>query len=520
MLYIAYQCKTVDVLDTLLIATSLVVLISLSFSSKSYFETFTESSFNKIQIQEDVTDLNKSCVLYTTGFTDKSYNPTNTDLTLWKSAINAEHNLKFNNPPLFSNENGFYLGNNTITGPDCNKLGIDFMSVYTILIVCKHGNLPDSNANDIELLKLYATSENSPNGLTLSIKANTLTNVNNVQVGSLQLAYADQPASPCLVHNSSDSLINFDRDVLTFYFLVKENTTFKIKTITEANPSIVKVFEYQPNNSNVTFANNNMRINRLANWNANIYTFAVFNQGLTDDDITQTYNHIMVEYMKYRDPSFKNVIMTYNNTVDTIQNITKCPFNSTVCNNCQMVHKWYDINNVMSSSQQCKTSINDFCTSNKNNPWCQCWDPSNANPQACKLFKGIFGTNSSYLDHLTEAELAEIKKKYGLLDNAACEIVVNNNKNNWKNTTDVDEPKPKDVEVQLPFPSHQTSQKKPVLDYYQKNIMPVNQKSSEAEKYDLSGMKITNDFATKPPVPTNGSNPYFEKFLKVLMPSS
>jgi hypothetical protein len=194
-----------------------------------------------------------------------------------------------------------------------------------------------------------------------------------------------------------------------------------------------------------------------------------------------------------------------------------------VCNNCQMVYKWYDINNVMASSQQCRTSINDFCTTNKNNAWCQCWDPSNTNPQACKLFKSIFGGNSAYLDNLSEDELAEIKKKYGLLDNVACEVVVNNNKNNWQSTTVVNEPNPKDVDVQLPFPDAslaQSANKKPVLDYYQKNIMPLNQQNSEAAKYDLSGMKITNDFSTKPPVPTNGSNPYFEKFLKVLMPSS
>ena len=550
-LYIVFHFRKIELLDIILIITALVAMFFYSNSSESHIETFYSSSpvallpSDKIQIDEDVSDINPSCVMYNTAFNPVSYSIASNPL-LWNSLIHqtgqTNHQaMTFSVAPLFSQPNGFYLGNNTIIGPNANQLGIDFLSVYTILLVCKHGNLPNSNQSDIELLKLYATSDTSPNGLTLSIAANSISNVNNVQVGGLQLLYADQPAQQCVV-KPEDALINFDVDVLTFYFLVKENTTFKIKVLTELNPSISKVFEYQPNNTNVVFANSGIRINRLGNWNAKIFNFAIFNQGLSDDDITQTYNHIMVEYMKYKDPNFVNIVQTYNNMVDTVGNITKCPFNNTVCNNCQGVHRWYNTNDIMQSSPQCLTSINDYCTTNKNNAWCMCWDTNNTNynTQHCRLFRGIYGGANSLLDNLSTEELAEIKNKYGLVDNQSCQIVANAQAS-WKSTKDIQEPSSDDVQVQLPIVDDQIpppKTKKTIVDYYQKNMLPLNQPgyslggtnvAPSTANFDLSGMKVFNDYQDQQ-IPKNSlisssssnntNNNYFDKFLKVMMPSS
>ena len=525
LLFLAFFYKYIDPLDIILIVIALVILY-ITFDLPRFTETFdqtvplTKTSFDTIQLEEDITDLDSSIVVYNSSFNSKGYNESISP-AIWNS-LTSSHVFQFSTTPVFSPENGFYLGNNTIIGPECSQLGIDFMSVYTLLLVCKHGNLPNNNPSDIELFKLYATSEESPNGLRFYIAANSIDNSNNVQVGNLQLTYGDQPPQPCRVFNSSDSLINFDRDILTFYFIIKENTSFKIKVFTEMSSSYTKIFDFQPNNTKITLANNNLAINRLENWNANIYTFAVFKSALTDDELGQTYQHILYEYMKYKDPNFSGTIKTYNNAVSTINSITACPFNNaTVCNNCSMVHRWYNTNDFINSTPNCKSSINDFCNANKNNQWCQCWDPINSSSTQCKLFKSIFDGNT-YLNNLSPDELAEIKKKYGLLDNVSCQSV-SNQQQQWQTPSSVNEPNQQDVEVTLPFQDPSivapASSKKHIIDYYQKNIMPQNPSKSDSQ-FDLSGMKIAKDYASQPPQNTNNtSSPYFDKFLKVLMPS-
>ena len=537
LIYIAFFHKSIEIIDILLIITSLFILSCVFFKNnniESFQDTIqTYTASNKIQIEEEFGDLNNACVLYTTVFNSNSYAANSTSPQIWNCIINPQtFSLNFSSLPLFSQLDGLFLGNNTLKGPEANQLGINFLSVYTLLIVCKHGDLPDNNANDIELLKLYATSDTSPNALTLKIAANSINTVNNVQVGNLQLVYADQPPQSCLVNNT-DTSINFDKNVLTFYFIVKESTSFKIKILTEVNSSIVKIFDYQPNNTKINFANNSIRINRLANWNAHMYSFAVFNQNLADDDITQTYNHIMNEYMKFKDPNFPNIISTYNNAVDTLTNITQCPFNSVVCNNCQTVQRWYNVNDVVNSSQQCRMSIDTYCKANKNNSWCSCWDANsvNYNLPNCKLFRSIYSGTESLLDTLTDAELLAIKNKYGLVESNKCDIQLN--QGTLQPTRDVAEPSDDEIEVKIPLEDlNPNLNKRPVLDYYQKNIMPLNQPEFTPSVggstivdpgFDMSGMKMFNAQSqqSQPTIGSGGiaSSPYFDKFLKVLMPS-
>jgi len=97
------------------------------------------------------------------------------------------------------------------------------------------------------------------------------------------------------------------------------------------------------------------------------------------------------------------------------------------------------------------------------------------------------------------------------------------NNQEWKSTSTVNEPSSKDVEVVLPFqdPAFTGQSKKPIIDYYQKNILPQNPMSKNTDsQFDLSGMKINKNYEHQPPPSTNNtSSPYFDKFLKVLMPS-
>jgi len=577
-LYIAVYFKQMSNLDIIMISISILVLsfnigqnmLKRNQISEQFIEHNKASSnqnyilpTEKITIEEEVDDITKSCILYVTPFNSKSYSASTKTPKVWTSIINNNNAaasspspkyLKFDTPPIFKPPSGFYLGNNKVTGPNGNELGIDFLSVYSIVLVCKHGNLSPSDLSNskenIELLKMYAVSEKHSNGLSLFIPTKSIQNKNNVQVGALYLSYADNDPSPCLVKKEHE-LINFDKDILTFYFIIKEKDVFRIQMMTETNPVINTIFSFHPKNDDVQFSNNPIIINRLSNWNANIYNLSIYNQPLSDDEVTKTYNHIMNEYMKQIDANLKSVVKTYNNTIDTVSHITKCPFNKNTCNQCSSVNKWYSTNNIINSSQQCRTAINDFCKVNTKNSWCKCWDPNFAsfNSQQCQLYRAVYGGKKSILDNLTDQEIEELKKKYGFVTSQDCEASLAKRQQQqkeevWNKIKDVHEPSREQVHVKAPIsPKHKKCKKKTVVPIMKKlkEIVPSHHKhekhshrshhnnnsSSDEEEEDIIHKEKDMMKALKHYTENNNNNgatlptkdlSYFDKFLKIVIP--
>ena len=69
------------------------------------------------------------------------------------------------------------------------------------------------------------------------IEKGSIHNDNNTQVGSLILQYADHNQYECLV-DKEHSYINLDKDVLTFYFIVKDTDNVKVLMMTEGSTNI------------------------------------------------------------------------------------------------------------------------------------------------------------------------------------------------------------------------------------------------------------------------------------------
>lgn len=555
--YIGLNYKIIKPVDITFIIVSVVVLVYVYLSKRSSFiEHFADSTSSKIQIEEDVADINKTCVVYNTSFNSGSYTVNNG--TKWNSIINPKGNkqLTFDLTPIYAPQNGFFLGNNRIVGPYSNSLGIEFLSTYTIMIACKHSNLvtnASSNGNEeIELIKLYANSPNN-NGVVLYIQANSLSSENNVQVGSLMLQYIDESPIPCLI-DKNHNYINFDRDVLTFYFIIKDTDNFRIQMMTETGSTISQILKFNVNNQDVTFANKEVVINRLKNWNGNLFNVAMFNSALSDDDVTKTYNHVMNEYMKRVDPNFTSVISTYNNTIDMVEELTKCPFGSTVCKNCQSVNRWYDINDVVNSAEPCKKSINEFCKSNPKHQWCKCWDSSSSlyNSVNCQLFRSIFTGKESLLQTLSDADLAVIMSKYNLLSSEDCKKNTESAvQQTWQQTKKIAEPTADRVKVII----HDGEDEKPkdskgnIINYYSESDPSLDPKvlaKQQSQKdFSVNSLMHADINANFDPTQTiafkeyqniknvleqqqasgNVVNPapkqqqsYFDKFLRVVMP--
>jgi hypothetical protein len=562
LVYLGLNYKVIKPVDIILIIIAVIVLVYISFfKGGNLSEHFSASATanTKIQIEEDTSDVNKTCVLYNTTFNSGSYIPDNG--TVWNSVINPSGSVKkltFDLNPIYAPENGFYLGNNRIVGPYSNDLGIDFLSTYTIMIACKHGNLVtnvNSSGNDeIELMKLYANSPNN-NGIALYIQANSLSSENNVQVGSLMLQYTDSEPVPCLI-DQNHKYINFDRDVLTFYFIIKDTDNFRIQMMTDTSSTISQILKFNISNQDINLSNREFILNRLKNWNANIYNIALFSSALSDDDVTKTYNHILNEYMKRIDPNFTSVIGTYNNTVDMVEELTKCPFGDSVCKNCQSVNKWYDVNDVVNSNEQCKKSINEFCTSNPKHHWCKCWDSSLGmyNSVNCQLFRSIFAGKESLLETLSDADLGLIMSQYNLITNEDCKKNTDSAvQQTWKQTKNIGETMPDRVKIVLPHDEDQPIKDSNgnIINYYAEGDPSLNPKliaKQDAQKnFSVNNMMYADVNTNFDPTQTiafkeyqniknvleqqqaSGKvvNPppqqpesYFDKFLRVVMPGS
>jgi len=414
----------------------LVILNSLLIPKKQYIEKFSTNDISTIDIpnilakytridsEEDISDIQTRLCIYLTVFNKKSFNDMG---KVWYNIANIKQdgtcpdtdNSKFNFDlvPAFNRVSGFYLGNNRIIGPLSNALDIQFHNTYSIALVCKHGNLLVDNKNqEIELLKLYANSPNN-NGLSIFIEKGSIHNDNNTQVGALLLQYADHTPYECLV-DKDHNFINLDKDVLTFYFIIKDTDNVRVLMMTEGSTTIYLLLKFTITNTDVTFSNKELLINRLLNWNSTIFNLAIYDKALSDESVSNFYSHIMNEYLKNLDPNFNTMLTQYNDSISLIQSLLKCPYNKTVASQCSSVKSWCDVNQIMNAPLQCRKSINDYCANNTANPLCKCWDTSSSlyNTDNCRIYRSIFsGEKTASFEGLTAEDLEYIKNKYGLI---------------------------------------------------------------------------------------------------------
>lgn len=391
---------------------------------------------NRIDIEENIDDISSGLVLYTTAFNNRSYGgngkswiniakkktqtatttppPAPTDSTTCKTEAKS---LDFDMSPVFSRKTGFFLGSNRLVGPFSNSTNIQFHNTYTIVLVVKHGNLIiNDNDKEIELLKMYANSPNN-NGLSMYIRAGSLQDINNVQMGSLMFQYADMQPMMCL-KAQQDTLMNLDKDELMFYFIIKDIDHVKVVYMSEKTNDVKTLRTIDISHNDINFSNKEMVINRMVNWNANLFNVAFYNFALSDQDVPAFYNHVMDEYMKSNDPSFSKVLSKYNTTLDYLTNLLKCPYDTATCNACSTITNWLDPNQLMMASAECKAAVNSSCSTNSKEMMCKCWDRAAAiyNTESCRMYRSIFDKDDGgFLKFLTVADLEFIKKKYKLI---------------------------------------------------------------------------------------------------------
>jgi hypothetical protein len=234
--------------------------------------------------------------------------------------------------------------------------------------------------------------------------------------------------------------------------------------------------------------------------------------------------------MKRIDQNFTSVIEKYNENVDVMEELTKCPFNDNVCKKCQSVDKWYDVNDIVNSSDICKKSINDFCTINQKHYWCKCWDSSGPlyNSANYQLFRSIFNGKETIFDSLSDIDLASIKAKYNLITTQDCTNLTKAQELTWRDINKINEPQKDKITIKLhdkDIISNRKKTGKNIINYYSEtdpSLDPQIESTSSIQNdyniYQDIEKKIdpTQTIAFKE---TNSEDSYFNKFLKIIMPN-
>lgn len=434
IVYILANQQNIKKLDLALLVVSVVALMWKYFTYKHVLENGTVENFaeekastlNKllkelkpIIAEEDISEIMEDMVMYFTSFNKLSFTQ---DTKTWRNMIETKTNsdgelecssvMNFDLMPSFGRPHGFALGPNRLVGPLSNTLKINYRNPYTVMLVFKHGNLKNdaTEGKKIELVKLWANSPNN-NGLSLYIEPGSLQVTNNTQFGKLMFQYADYAPVHCRI-NAKDELIAIENNVLCFVFVVKYEDKVRLLYMTEKDSTINVLAEFNISNTDVTFSNKELVINRFKNWPAHAYNFAIYNKAISDARVSGVYSHIKALYSRYTDPSLPGLVDQYNSTVDTLQKMLQCPFDKNTCDACKDVTQWTDLTELVNAPLTCRKAISKYCKKNPTKPFCQCWDKKNTlyGTNACRMLRTMFETNDATC--FKGDEIEKMKSRY------------------------------------------------------------------------------------------------------------
>jgi hypothetical protein len=417
-IYYTYSNNDIDVLFVVLLIISLTVLIStiLDKMKGRSFESFVNNIPipTELSVHENLDNIKDGLVSYWSTFNETSYNGSNKIIN-----DNIDPNKKYicSISPTFDAKQGFFLGTNVINGPMCNELNIAFKDTYSIIITCRHGKLKNET-NDIEIIKLFANSPNN-NGLSLFIRKDSIAEYNDIQQGDLVLQFADRE-DVVLRKNASDTAINLDKNDIITYFIIKNMDHVKIVSMNDSEGTIRQLCRIEITPSDITLANKELVINRNGNWNANLLSFGIYNKALTDEQISSYFAHQMKNYNISNIEDYNLLIHNYNSIIQTVKDVVKCPFDANICANCIDVKDWTNPTDIVLSSDNCKSAINNFCIQNQTHSFCKCW---RSNTQACTNFTSIFKkSNQSIIDNFEKNDISYLKEKWKLTNKDDCAL--------------------------------------------------------------------------------------------------
>lgn len=437
LVYLFCHRKVIVRKEQALFAIGLAMLVGTYFHKKrqASLETYVDMELgqNPLSTVEDLIWIRNltTTTVYLTLFSPESWKRETDTSRQWYNVANpstsdcnnkalAEY-FTFENRPVYSLSDGVTFGTNRLYGPNSNDLGISLQSTFTIFMCLKHGEFSAETKREVELLKLYANSENN-NGLALYIRAGSIEIANNVQKAELMFRFTDdEQAIPCKLNDRDDGFV-FDRLNPSFFFIIKELDKIRVVYMVGGSSVIRTICTVNIKETSATFSNKELVINRFQNYKGSMYSFGIRRDAIPDNEIANIYNHIYNEYLKSTSDDYVSLVKSYNEMLENLRNFNKCPFNKEACEKCTTVTKWTDSSQIISAPQDCKTAIHAYCKANPKHALCKCWDStfSDYNAQSCIMYRQIFDPNANIANSLKQEDLDKLKSQFGLINVGDC----------------------------------------------------------------------------------------------------
>jgi hypothetical protein len=380
---------------------SALLLLAASALTWSYMKTqyFSFEGFDNNAttfLTENYSSISKDLVQYFSVFDKRSYIDGQKQ---WKNIVrikgfNCDTSLTLTKVPKYFVQTGIELGENSLIGPLSNTMNIKFGSPFTICFAATMKQLVSaSNKNIIELFKMYANSPNN-NGLHLYIQTDTIDTNNGNNSGSLYFQFADQQPVLCKL-STQDSRINFPQNTLLFFVIIRQANSVRLVLINERTDKIEEIASLNFESDDITFSNKELVINRLGNWNANMFNVAYFNNALNDIRLTSFYMYVKDLYTKYNNPAYLDALQRYLDSLKAYNALKTCPFPKSVCDKCKSVDDWSNFTSIVNAPLTCKQAIAKYCSSNPTHPFCECWNKTSPKytSTTCVLLRALYSNN-------------------------------------------------------------------------------------------------------------------------------
>ena len=373
-------------------------------------------------VDEDISTISSNLETYVSTYSTHSYigsgsswlnisppSPGNNQISMQGHLLTRD--FSFNNYPTYNKKNGLFLGENVLNGPHSLNLGITGKSEFTLFLICKHDILHTEH-NSTNIFKVFANS-NDNNGISLSLKNIKSSGV--FQSGTVHIQF-DQDT-----YNGKEE-INLDKNLVHLYVITKTPSSISLKIVSSVDSTPNEIIKSKLINQEVLLSNRRMCINCDRHWNGYIKAFGVYGTALSDYDIKELYDHMMLQ-----ERSLENVVKQYKRHVKELtkklDDLKNCPFDASTCTKCISIENWSNPHDIIASSIECKKSISTFCGKNNKDTKCKCWDKSNSstyNSVHCKSWRSIFENGENVQrpisTNLDAHSLDLIKQKYNLVN--------------------------------------------------------------------------------------------------------
>ena len=331
--------------------------------------------------------------------------------------FNRTH-LEFDETPFVNRSIGLEMLSNKISGPLSHQLGIAGNGTFSIFIVIHFNGFSSNNSMNYELFKIYGNTV-SNNAVSLVIGSQPVAQTvnspsgpipTNVFEAQVSVVYGTQTLTP-------DDASSIQIDTSKTYMFIVNKTSKKLSLVmhdlADNKTKGAKIIDgVELEDPSVLMSNKDMSINTNKNLNANIFAFGVYNMYIVDD--TALRNHMYTELFKTSE-AFMKIARSMLSMQEYIDQVKACPFSDTVCQACN-INDWTDFQNLLQSSPECKSAIDEYCSKNIKDPRCRCWDPL-VNTSECKAYTSIFRQTACLnVDNIDIEMLSKIKTKYNLCD--------------------------------------------------------------------------------------------------------